>query len=84
MRRYIKLEDKWDRDFIINIINPSYRGNADKITVSNVVESDDAIHTIDYRGAFITKFKDIGGRKLVIELTYDFQEENLASKKEKK
>lgn len=81
MRRYVKLEDNWDREFIINT---SDRGSADKIRVSNVAESDDAIHTIDYCGAFITKFEDIGGRKLVIELSYDFQEEKLAGKKDKK
>lgn len=81
MRRYVKLEDKWDGDFIIKTND---RGSADKITVSNVVESDDAIHTINYCGAFITKFEDVGGRKLVIELSYDFQEEKLTSKKDKK
>lgn len=80
MRRYIKFEDDWDRSFMVNT---SDRGSADKITVSNVAESDDAIHTIDYCGAFITKFEDVGG-KLVIELSYDFQEEKLASKKDKK
>ena len=80
MRRYVKLEYNWDRKFIINT---SDRGSADKITVSNVAESDDAIHTIDYCGAFITKFEDVNG-KLVIELSYDFQEEKLASKNDKK
>ena len=80
MRRYIKFEGDWDRNFIVNT---SYRGSADKITVSNVTESDDAIHTIDYCGVFITKFED-AGEKLVIELSYDFQEEKLASKKDKK
>ena len=80
MRRYVKLEDNWDRKFIINT---SDRGSADKITVSNVAESDDAIHTIDYCGAFITKFEYVNG-KLVIELSYDFQEEKLASKNDKK
>ena len=80
MRRYIKLKDGLDRDFIINT---SYRGSSDKITVSNVMESDDAIHTIDYCGVFITKFEDVGG-KLVIELSYDFQEEKLVSKKDKR
>ena len=80
MRRYIKLEDNWDREFIINT---SDRGSADKIRVSNVAESDDAIHTIDYCGAFITKFEDANG-KLVIELSYDFQKEKLTSKKDKK
>lgn len=80
MRRYVKLEDNWDREFIINT---SDRGSADKIRVSNVAESDDAIHTIDYCGAFITKFEDVNG-KLVIELSYDFQKEKLTSKKDKK
>ena len=80
MQQYIKFEDYWGRDFIINTND---RRSADKITVSNVVESDDAIHTRDYCGAFITKFEDVGG-KLVIELSYDFQEEKLASKKDKK
>lgn len=80
MRRYIKLEDEWGRVFIIETNN---LGSADRITVSNVAESDDAIHTMDYCGALITKFEDVNG-KLVIELSYNFQEEKLTSKKDKK